>query len=129
MRRGYNPVRLYPLPKPADSSYKEIKKTHPTQADYEAAEKNIQENFTKLNYGQILLLEKGGLRKIYFQNNPSLNRNNVENEDRESPNDDIEGSPNDDCNKESSNDDAEGSTDDDAEGSTDDDYNKEYSYD
>ncbi|WAR63832.1 hypothetical protein PtB15_17B433 [Puccinia triticina] len=58
MRRGYNPVRLYLLPKPVDSSYKEIKKTHPTQAEYEAAEKNIQENFTKLNYGKILLLEK-----------------------------------------------------------------------
>ncbi|OAV91366.1 hypothetical protein PTTG_28010 [Puccinia triticina 1-1 BBBD Race 1] len=97
MRRGYNPVRLYPLPKP----------------------------------------KKGGSRKLYFKNNPSLNRNDVENEDRESPNDNIEGSPNDDWDKESSDDDAEGSTDDDAEGSTDDDaegstdddYNKEFSYD
>ncbi|WAR62556.1 hypothetical protein PtB15_15B142 [Puccinia triticina] len=54
MRRGYNPMKLYLLMKPLDSSDKEIKKNHPTEANYEAAEHTILENFNLIKAGMLV---------------------------------------------------------------------------
>ncbi|EFP83009.1 uncharacterized protein PGTG_09977 [Puccinia graminis f. sp. tritici CRL 75-36-700-3] len=58
MFREKDPVKLYPIYKPADSSHKAYRKAHPTPDDFKAAEDIILKQFTLIDHGHVALYER-----------------------------------------------------------------------